>query len=147
MPHKVIVVGTDGSKRATVAVEEALSLAKPFGATVHVVMAVDPSAAAGFADSRTAQFETSERVSQVAKCQKSVTERAAKHDVPMQFHKIGKSDPADGILEIAQQVDADLVVVGNRGMSGVKRFVLGSVPNKISHQCACNLLIVNTELQ
>jgi nucleotide-binding universal stress UspA family protein len=45
---------------------------------------------------------------------------------------------------VAENVGADLVVVGNRGMSGVRRFVLGSVPNKVSHHSPCNLLIVDT---
>ncbi len=53
-------------------------------------------------------------------------------------------DPADALLATAEQVHADLIVVGNRGMSGMKRFVLGSVPNKVSHHCPCSLLIVDT---
>jgi nucleotide-binding universal stress UspA family protein len=57
----------------------------------------------------------------------------------------GSHYPVDGIPEVATNVVADLVVVGNRGMSGMKRFVLGSVPNKISHHCPCSLLIVNKE--
>jgi nucleotide-binding universal stress UspA family protein len=48
-------------------------------------------------------------------------------------------------LDVASKVGAVLVVVGKRGMSDVKRFVLGSVPNMTSHQCPCSVLIVNTE--
>jgi nucleotide-binding universal stress UspA family protein len=46
---------------------------------------------------------------------------------------------------VAETVHADLVVIGNRGMSGVKRLVLGSVPNKVSHRCPCSVLIVDTD--
>jgi nucleotide-binding universal stress UspA family protein len=53
-------------------------------------------------------------------------------------------DPANALLETAERVGADLLVIGNKGMSGVRRFVLGSVPNKISHHCPCSLLIVHT---
>ncbi len=53
-------------------------------------------------------------------------------------------DPADALLEIADKQNADLIVVGNRGMHGVGR-VLGSVPNKVSHRAGCNVLIVATE--
>src|SRR5687767_11281201 len=53
-------------------------------------------------------------------------------------------DPADALIDIAENVKADLIVVGNRGMGGVKRFVLGSVPNKISHHAPCSVLIVHT---
>jgi hypothetical protein len=48
------------------------------------------------------------------------------------------------VTDVAQSVGADLVVVGNRGMTGVKRFVLGNVPNKISHHAPCSILIVDT---
>ena len=53
-------------------------------------------------------------------------------------------EAADALIEVAQHVGADLVVVGNRGMSGPRRFVLGSVPNTVSHHCPCSLLIVDT---
>ena len=44
-----------------------------------------------------------------------------------------QGDPADAILDVAEEQEADLVVVGNKGMTGAKRFLLGSVPNKVSH--------------
>jgi nucleotide-binding universal stress UspA family protein len=53
-------------------------------------------------------------------------------------------DPADVLVDVAEEVGADLLVIGNRGMTGVKRFVLGSVPNKVSHHAPCSLLIVDT---
>ena len=52
----------------------------------------------------------------------------------------------DALIDVAEQVNADLLVVGNRGMSGVRR-MLGSVPNKVSHHCPCTLLIVDTTAQ
>jgi nucleotide-binding universal stress UspA family protein len=52
-------------------------------------------------------------------------------------------EPAHALISVAEQVGADLLVVGNRGMSGVRR-MLGSVPNKVSHHCPCDLLIVDT---
>jgi nucleotide-binding universal stress UspA family protein len=53
-------------------------------------------------------------------------------------------DAADALLDVAEQVGADLLVVGNRGMTGARRFVLGSVPNEVSHHSPCSLLIVDT---
>ncbi|MFA5891293.1 MAG: universal stress protein [Actinomycetota bacterium] len=53
-------------------------------------------------------------------------------------------DPADKILEVAESDRSDLIVIGNKGMSGAKRFLLGSVPNKVSHHAPCNVLIVKT---
>ena len=55
-----------------------------------------------------------------------------------------EGDPADAILDVAEERGADLIVVGNKGMSGAKRFLLGSVPNKVSHHAPCSVLIVRT---
>ena len=53
-------------------------------------------------------------------------------------------DAADALLTVAKDTGCDLLVVGNRGMTGVRRFVLGSVPNKLSHNSPASLLIVDT---
>ena len=55
-----------------------------------------------------------------------------------------QGDPADAILDVAEEQEADLVVVGNKGMTGAKRFLLGSVPNKVSHHAPCSVLIIRT---
>ena len=52
--------------------------------------------------------------------------------------------PADAILDVAEERDADLIIVGNKGMTGAKRFLLGSVPNKVSHHAPCSVLIIRT---
>ena len=55
-----------------------------------------------------------------------------------------EGDPADAILDVAEEQNADLIVVGNKGMTGAKRFLLGSVPNKISHHAPCSVMIIRT---
>ena len=55
-----------------------------------------------------------------------------------------QGEPADAILDVAEEQNADLIVVGNKGMTGAKRFLLGSVPNKVSHHAPCSVLIVRT---
>ncbi len=55
-----------------------------------------------------------------------------------------EGDPADAILDVAEERNADLIVVGNKGMTGAKRFLLGSVPNKVSHHAPCSVLIIRT---
>ena len=57
-----------------------------------------------------------------------------------------KGDPAEAILDVVQEVGADLVIVGSKGMRGTKRFLLGSVPNKVSHHAPCDVMIVRTGL-
>ena len=55
-----------------------------------------------------------------------------------------QGDPADAILDVAEEQNADLIIVGNKGMTGAKRFLLGSVPNKVSHHAPCSVMIVRT---
>ena len=54
-----------------------------------------------------------------------------------------KGDAADSLIAAAKEHDADLIVLGSRGMRGARR-VLGSVPNKVSHHAPCDVLIVQT---
>jgi nucleotide-binding universal stress UspA family protein len=143
--YQTILVGTDGSPRAAVAVREALDLAKLSGAALHVINAVHPAAGVGFADSRSAQFQVNEMREQADLVKTLVLDEGRRRGVEIEFHAVAADDPADALVELAGKLDADLVVVGNRGMSGVKRFVLGSVPNKVSHHCPCSVLIVNTD--
>ena len=55
-----------------------------------------------------------------------------------------QGDPADAILDVAEEQSADLIVVGNKGMEGARRFLLGSVPDKISHHAPCCVMIIRT---
>jgi nucleotide-binding universal stress UspA family protein len=55
-----------------------------------------------------------------------------------------EGDPADAILDVAEEQGVDLIVVGNKGMTGAKRFLLGSVPNKVSHHAPCSVMIIRT---
>jgi nucleotide-binding universal stress UspA family protein len=144
--YKVIVVGTDGSDRAAVAVREAAALAKLTGGALHIVHVMrlvslanaaygDPSAiTTANADARQSGDEICARVLAEVESQ----------GVSAQVHNVD-GDPADMVMKVAEATGADLVVIGNRGMTGVKRLVLGSVPNKVSHHCPCSLLIVDTD--
>jgi nucleotide-binding universal stress UspA family protein len=53
-----------------------------------------------------------------------------------------EGDPAEVIIELANEQQADLIVVGSRGLTGIKRFLLGSVSNKVSHHAPCSVMIV-----
>ncbi len=144
MPYKVIVVGTDGSERAMIAVKEALCLGQAVGATVHAVHMVHPSVSEGFSDSVSTQIEVSAMRDHAASAKEQVLAEAERQGVAVEMHNPGGHDAADVLLNLAQAVHADLIVVGNRGMGGVARFVLGSVPNKVAHRSPCSLLIVDT---
>jgi nucleotide-binding universal stress UspA family protein len=145
MPYSVIVVGTDGSERAEVAVREALGLAKAAGATLHAVHVVHPAVEAGKVDSNAWQQAIDGVRGEVDTVRAKLNAEAGEHGVSIEFHTPGGSDIADALLTTADEVGADLIVVGNRGMSGVSRFILGSIPNKLAHHCRCSLLIANTD--
>jgi len=143
--YKAIVVGTDGSGRAGVAVREALGLAKASGATLHVVHVVRTTTMLGaeyapdvVAAAYQEMHDDGDRI-----CAQ-VAADAERQGVSTHGHNV-EGDAADVLIKVAEAVDADLVVIGNRGMTGVKRFMLGSVPNKVSHHCPCSVLIVNTD--
>ena len=144
--YKVIVVGTDGSERAGNAVRIAMGWAKAFGAELHAINVVHASAAAGFADSRAAQFEVNRMQGDAEKIRSQLLADAKAEGISIEVHHPG-GDPAAALLGTAEKVNADLVVVGNRGMGGMKRFVKGSVPNTVAHNCHCDVLIVDTDAE
>jgi len=147
MPYKVIVVGFDRSARGAIAVDEALRLARDTGATLHAVHVVHPSVLAGAANSHAFQAAIdTERQSLEASRQRLETD-ATDLGVPVEFHVSGSTDIPDAILATAESVGADLVVVGNHGMTGRARFLLGSIPNKVAHHCRCSVLIANTDTE
>jgi nucleotide-binding universal stress UspA family protein len=141
---EAIVVGTDGSETAKEAVNEAVRLAKAFGAELHVVSAYKPLRGAHVSGAP----EGAARVWQPlpdSRVEAILQEAAAAvrlRDVPVKTHT-SEDEPADALLSVASQVNAHLIVVGNRGMQGARR-VLGSVPNKVAHHASCNVLIVAT---
>jgi len=145
--YRSIVVGTDGSDTAAEAVRQASELAKAVGAKVHLVSAYTP-----VPDTRLRQErqEAPEEIQwsinpreDVEETLRLAEEKVAKVGVNVETHS-REGDPADAILDVAEEKNADLVMVGNRGMTGAARFLLGSVPNKISHHSPCSVLIIRT---
>jgi len=148
--YKRIVVGTDGSTGATVALDTAIELARMSGATLHIVHAHHVTTAYQLAGApevgipMDAVQASNEAIQGEGRriCDHAV-ERAEGQGVHAEGHCVG-GDAAEALLRVAEDSECDLVVVGNRGMTGVKRFVLGSVPNKLSHHVPSSLLIVDT---
>ena len=142
-----IVVGTDGSDTAKEAVRQATELAKAVGASVHLVSAFEP---VGNQRLREERQQVPEDMSWMVNEREDVnaTLRAAEEQLKEQGVDVQtfarQGDPADAILDVAEEQNADLIIVGNKGMSGAKRFLLGSVPNKVSHHAPCSVLIVRT---
>jgi nucleotide-binding universal stress UspA family protein len=121
--YERILVGTDGSASAALAVDRAVGLAAATGAslTIFCVGNGEPAQATVAAE---AQRHATSGV--------AITTATA------------PGDPATVLVDTAQAGRYSLVVVGNKGMTGAARFLLGSVPNKVSHHAHCNVLIVRT---
>ncbi|HEX8073393.1 MAG TPA: universal stress protein [Thermoleophilaceae bacterium] len=142
-----IVVGTDGSETAGEAVRQATELAKAVGARINLVSAFEP---VGNQRLREERQEVPEDMQWMVNEREDVeaTLRAAAEQVQGAGVEVEtfsrQGDPADAILDVAEEQTADLIIVGNKGMTGAKRFLLGSVPNKVSHHAPCSVMIIRT---
>jgi nucleotide-binding universal stress UspA family protein len=143
----LIVVGTDGSETAMRAVQHAADLARATGARVHLVSAYKPltgvhvAAGAGMPEIAALDIEPTVKVN-------SILDQAAAvfrlQGVEVETHAC-KGDPAAALLDVADAQHATMIVVGNKGMHSARRFLLGNVPDKISHHAHCSVLIVRTD--
>ena len=142
-----IVVGTDGSDTAAEAVRQAVDLAKLAGAQLSIVSAYAPVTKRRLEEEREeaprdVQYEIGPR-EDVNLVLDGAAAVARKEGIEVQTHPV-EGDPAEGILNVAEETNADLIVVGNKGMTGARRFLLGSVPNNISHHAPCSVIIIRT---
>lgn len=135
-----IVVGTDGSETAARAVAHAADIARAYNATLHLVSSMPTRVVTAGEISGALVVDCSDDVDAVlAEAVTSVQRDGLK----VETHSL-RCDPAQAIVEVAKRTDAELVVVGNKGMKGAKRFLLGSVPNSVAHNAPCAVLIVKT---
>jgi nucleotide-binding universal stress UspA family protein len=145
---KSILVGTDGSPTANSAVAEAVRLALSLEAKLLLVSAYAPVSNVRQRQERHALPEDAqwmvgprEDVLGILEEAEALAKREGLGGVQT-FAREGEA--ADAILDVAEEHGADLIIVGNKGMTGAKRFLLGSVPDKISHHAPCSVLIIRT---
>jgi nucleotide-binding universal stress UspA family protein len=142
-----IVVGTDGSETAAEAVRQAVDLAKLAGASLSIVSAYEPVPKRRLEGEQQdappdVQHEIGPR-EDVNLVLDAAAAQARKEGVEVQTHPV-EAEAAEAILNVAEETNADLIVVGNKGMTGARRFLLGSVPNNVSHHAPCSVIIVRT---
>ena len=143
-----ILVGTDGSDTAQAALRRAIELAAGLGARLAIVSAYEPVSdprlrgeqVVASKDFQWAINPHNDVLALLVAARSSALSGgvASVETFPRQ------GDAADAILDVAEDQGSDLIVVGNKGMTGAKRFLLGSVPNKVSHHAPCSVLIVRT---
>ena len=142
------MAGTDGSQTAQMALQAAVDLAALSGARLLIVSAYEPVTVPG---TQTESVDVPQDVqwtvgprTEVLELLEQARGTAAAAGVAHIETFARQGDAADAILDVAEEHSADLIVVGNKGMTGAKRFLLGSVPNKVSHHAPCSVLIVRT---
>jgi len=136
-----ILVGTDGSETASIAVRRATSIAAANGAELVIVSAYSArppgKLGSGIGSSDAAWAAAREHVNGAVQAAKDAGVAAVSGDAVA-------GDPAEVLLSEAEKRGVDLLVVGSKGMQSSSRFLLGSVPNNVSHHTPCDLLIVRT---
>ena len=138
-----ILVGTDGSPTADAAVRRAAEAARVADARLHIVTAVSGPARTAAAEDLPDDLQWAATPGRRAD---EILRRAANlagAHVDVRTHS-RPGDPADVLVDLADELEADLIVVGNKGMHGAAGYVRPTVPNKVSHRAHCDVLIVAT---
>src|SRR2546429_7767254 len=132
------MVATDRSPSASRAVDWAARMAESFGAELWLLQVLVPEATpgteAGQAEATRAGY-AQEELQQIAREIAGARGRA---------YVAVDTDPARATVTAAHEEGVDVLVVGNLGMTGRKEFLLGNVPNRVSHNARCTVVIVNT---
>jgi ubiquinone biosynthesis protein len=133
-----VMVGTDRSLTASKAVGWAAAFAEAYGAELHLVQVVIPTSPTD------TEFGAAERTRAAAAAEDLQQEAERIAGDRGRAHVVIDDDPAMAIVHASEAADIDVLVVGNAGMAGRKEFLLGNVPNRISHNARCTVIIVNT---
>ena len=141
---ETIAVGTDGSETATKAVDFAMDMAEKFGSRLVVISSYRPVSEDRLrAEQQDAPGDVQWSINPMEDVEatiKEVEERAQERGIKTTADA-RQGDPADVLVAVAGEQNADVLVVGSKGMH---RKILGSVPNTVSHHAPCDVLIVST---
>jgi nucleotide-binding universal stress UspA family protein len=133
-----VLVGADNSPTARRAIEAATELVQMSGGELHIVTAFSLKKVGdtpGGGDHLTNEGDAEAALQVLSFIPKKAGIEPTLH--------LAAGDPAEVIVATADKIDADLIVVGNRGMKGARR-VLGSVPNSVAHGANCSVAIIDT---
>ena len=144
--YERIVVGTDGSTTANQAVDRARLLAQLSEAELHLVYGVGHAVGSigGASGFDAVVVIPAEAMTELEAQVDAQADTLRANGLTVHSH-VRSASGADAVVAVAEEVDADLIVVGNRGMTGARRYFLGSVPNSVAHNAPCSVLIVRTD--
>lgn len=138
---QTVVVGTDGSADAQTAVRRAIEVTKGTGAVLHLVLAYSDAPSYRETISSSAKSDPINLREVAESVLARVEGEVESQGIEVETHA-RQGEPAHVILDVAQEQNADLIVVGARGLTGFQRFLLGSVSSKLAHHATCSLMIV-----
>jgi len=146
MSYRTILAATDGTELANRAVKQAAELAKVFGASLSLVTVSEPPpvfAAAEIGWSLPATVYDEIDAANAAAAKKTFADATALIDVPLKetLH-IENAGAADGIIDAATKIGADLIVMGSHGHRGINRLILGSQAARVLSNATIPVLIV-----
>lgn len=146
--YQRVLVGTDGSSSSFRAVRKAASIASDAGATLLLATIYRPMDARerqAAADALGAESYKVMGAHPAEDVLRDATDQAHEVDRELKVDTVAvEGEPVDCLVQLAKDRKVDLVVVGNRGMTGIKGRILGSVPNGVAHKAECDVLIVDT---
>ncbi|HEY7708134.1 MAG TPA: universal stress protein [Gaiellaceae bacterium] len=132
-----ILVAYDGSESAQRALAQAAELAGQNGAHVSVVSVAEPLPQFGRAGAMLTPEEEEERIHELGDAKATLAERGVSAKIVER-----KGDAASMIIDEAEKEDADLIVMGTRGLNTAQRWLLGSVSSRVVQHGPCNVLVV-----
>ena len=147
MSYASIVVGTDGSPTAERAVAHAAALAVAEGSRVVIVTAFQEGTGAriagadGVPDDLRYALSDAVQAQELAERGRGIVSKAGVSKIVVQAIA---GEPASVLLEAAKDFDADLIVVGSKGLTSAAHFILGSVASSVAHHAPCDVLVAHT---
>ncbi|GAB2921435.1 universal stress protein [Rhodococcus aerolatus] len=145
--YRTVVVGTDGSDSSLKAVDRAGAIAGDAGATLVIVCAYYPNSGKDVKDAEKALGDEAYQVVGSAPAEdtlQTASDRAHAAGAKDISKRPVKGDPVESLMQIVTDLDADLLVVGNRGLNSLTGRLLGSVPSDAARKAKCDVLIVHT---
>jgi nucleotide-binding universal stress UspA family protein len=145
--YQTVLVGTDGSESSYRAVDRAAKIAHDSGARLVIVCAYHPATKREVAAAEDVLRDDAYQVTGSTPAEETLRtagERASAQGAGAIERAAVEGEPVKSLLSMLDKYQADLLVVGNRGLSTLAGRLLGSVPADVSRRAPCDVLIVHT---
>jgi len=136
-----IIIAWDGSDHAKRAFEYGVGISEKFGSRVQLVSVARHAEYAETQDEHQDSRPQARHFYETAA--NEIIKSGKKRGVTVELLIVEAGHPAEAIVDTARKVGADLIIVGRRGLSGVTRFLIGSVSDRIAHHAHCPVLLID----